>query len=86
MIKDTEGLSVMTAWAAGKFSADSIARFVNSSGIANKVSHRRIIIPGYLSCETCSLEEELAGWTIETGPREAAQLPVYLRDWNNKGG
>ncbi|MDH3392044.1 MAG: acetyl-CoA decarbonylase/synthase complex subunit gamma, partial [Desulfobulbaceae bacterium] len=49
LIKDTEGLSVLTAWAAGKFGADLIAMFVNKSGIADKVKHRELIIPGYLA-------------------------------------
>ena len=46
LVKDTEGLSVMTAWAAGKFGADFIAPFVKKCGIADKVKHRKLIIPG----------------------------------------
>jgi len=81
LIKDTEGLSVMTAWAAGKFSADTISQFVKKCGIADKVSHRKIIIPGYIAAESGGLEEELDGWEIQIGPREAAHLPGYLREW-----
>ncbi len=85
LIKDTEGLSVLTAWAAGKFSADLIAAFVKKSGIADKVKHRSLIIPGYLASIKGELEEELPDWKIQIGPREASHLPAYLRDWQPEG-
>ncbi len=81
LIKDTEGLSVLTAWAAGKFGADMIAQFMKKSGIENKVKHRELIIPGYLASMKGELEEELAGWTITIGPREAGHLPAFLKEW-----
>lgn len=84
LIKDTEGLSVMTAWAAGKFGADNIAGFIKKSGIAAKVKHRKIIIPGYIAMESGGLEEELPGWEIMVGPREAAHLLSYLKtNWKS---
>ncbi len=81
LIKDTEGLSVLTAWAAGKFSADLIAMFVKKSGIEEKVKHRSLIIPGYLASIKGELEEELPEWTIQIGPREASHLPPFLKSW-----
>ena len=81
LIKDTEGLSVLTAWAAGKFSADIIGMFINKSGITDKVKHRCLIIPGYLASIKGELEEELPGWNIRIGPREASHLPPFLKDW-----
>lgn len=81
LIKDTEGLSVLTAWAAGKFGADLIAAFVNKCGITDKVKHRELIIPGYLATIKGELEEELADWTITIGPREAGHLPAFLKEW-----
>lgn len=79
LIKDTEGLSVMTAWAAGKFGADNIGGFVKKSGIAERVKHRKLIIPGYIAQESGGLEEELPDWEIMVGPREAAHLMPYLK-------
>ena len=81
LVKDTEGLSVMTAWAAGKFGADTIAPFIKKSGIADEVKHRKLIIPGYIAIESGSLEEELPGWEILVGPREGAHIPAYLKTW-----
>ena len=81
LIKDTEGLSVMTAWAAGKFGADTIASFVNKCGIADKIRHRKLIIPGYISIESGALEDELPDWEIIVGPREGAHIPAYLKTW-----
>jgi len=81
LIKDTEGLSVLTAWAAGKFGADLIAQFINKSGIADKVKHRELIIPGYLATIKGELEEELPDWTITIGPREAGHMPAFLKEW-----
>jgi acetyl-CoA decarbonylase/synthase complex subunit gamma len=81
IVKDTEGLSVMTAWAAGKFAADNIAALVKKSGIENKVKHRKLIIPGYIASESGGLEEELPGWEILVGPREGAHIPAFLKSW-----
>jgi len=81
LVMDTEGLSVMTAWAAGKFVADAIAPFVKKSGIMDKVKHHNLIIPGYAAVESGGLEEELPGWEVLVGPREGAHIPAYLKAW-----
>lgn len=78
LIKDTEGLSVMTAWAAGKFNADNIGPFVKGCGVASKVSHHKLIIPGYIAAESGGIEDE-SGWEVIVGPREAANIPSFLR-------
>ena len=81
LIKDTEGLSVLTAWAAGKFVADAIAPFVKKSGIADKVKHRTLVIPGAAASISGELDEELPDWTVRIGPREAAHLTPFLKNW-----
>ncbi len=81
LVKDTEGLSVMTAWAAGKFVADAIAPFVKKSGIADQVKHHKLVIPGYAAAESSGLEDELPGWEILVGPREGSHIPAYLKGW-----
>ena len=84
LVKDTEGLSVMTAWAAGKFVADAIAPFVKKCGIADKVKHHKLIIPGYAAQESGGLEEELPGWKIEVGPGKPPIFRLILKAWKVK--
>ena len=81
LVMDTEGLSVMTAWAAGKFVADLMAAFIKKSGIEGKVKHHKLIIPGYSASESGGLEEELPGWEIMVGPREGSHIPAFLKTW-----
>jgi acetyl-CoA decarbonylase/synthase complex subunit gamma len=80
LIKDTEGLSVMTAWAAGKFAGDEVGMFVKKSGIADKINHKKIIIPGYAASISGEMEEELPDWEIMIGPRDASLIPKFLKD------
>lgn len=80
LIKDAEGLSVLTAWAAGKFGGDDVGLFVKKSGIMDKVKHTEVIIPGYAAAIAGDVEEELPGWTVTVGPREAAHLAGFLKN------
>ena len=81
LICDAEGMSVLTSWAAGKFDAETIAKAVKTTGIADKLSHKKITIPGAVAVLSGELEEELAGWEIQVGPREAVDIPAYLKIW-----
>ncbi len=81
LIMDCEGLSVLTAWAAGKFVSDAIGSFVKKCGIADKIKHKSLIIPGYSASISGELEEELSGWKITIGPREAAHIPAFLKQY-----
>ncbi len=83
-VKETEGLGVLTAWAAGKFSGDSVAAFIKKCGIANKVKHRRLVIPGTVARIRGELEDELPGWEIIVGPRDCNQIPNFLPDLVSK--
>jgi acetyl-CoA decarbonylase/synthase complex subunit gamma len=80
LIMDTEGLSVMTAWAAGKFVGDAVGMFVKKSGITDKIAHRKIIIPGYSASISGDMEEELPDWEVLIGPRDASLIPKFLKD------
>ena len=75
---DTDGTSVLTAWAAGKFTAEKIAEVINSIGIADKVKHREVILPGYVAVLSGKLEEK-SGWKVIVGPREAAGIPAFAK-------
>jgi len=77
-VKDTEGLGVLTGWAAGKFVADAIAPFIKKSGIADRVKNRTLVIPGKVARIRGELEEALPDWKIIVGPREASEIPAFL--------
>ena len=81
LVQEAEGLSVLTAWAADKFVAETIAAFTKKCGIMDKVKHKKLIIPGYLAQISGELEEELSGWEIQIGPREATHIPAFLKQW-----
>ncbi len=76
---DTEGMSVLTAWAAEKFTPDKIADSINKSGVKEKVSHTRLVIPGYVAVMSGDLEEK-SGWQVVVGPKEAAGIPSFLKN------
>ena len=77
---DSEGMSVLTAWAAEKFTAEKISDMLKKCGIEGKLSHRNVIIPGYVSVLSGKLEE-VSGWKVSVGPREASGIVGYLRGW-----
>ena len=79
LVTDAEGMSVLTAWAAGKFDAERIAKAVKESGASGKINHKQVILPGHVAVLMGELEEELPGWEIKVGPREAVDLPAFLR-------
>ncbi len=79
LIKDSEGLSVMTAWAAGKFAGDDVGMFVKKCGISDKASKKEIVIPGYAAAIAGDVEEELPDWKVIVGPREASLIPAFLK-------
>ncbi|MFB3818785.1 MAG: acetyl-CoA decarbonylase/synthase complex subunit gamma [Candidatus Methylomirabilales bacterium] len=78
-IMECEGMSVLTAWAAGKFSGAKVAAFIKTSGLAERVRTRRLIIPGYVAQISGELEENLPGWEVVVGPQEAADLGPFLK-------
>lgn len=81
LIVDSEGMSVLTGWAAGKFDAVKIAKSVQQFNVPSKISHKKIVIPGLVATISGELEEELPGWEIRVGPREAIDIPAYLKTW-----
>ena len=80
-VKDTEGLSVVTSWAAGKFNSESIGAAILKSGITDKIKHRKLIIPGYIADERDAIAEEMPGWEIIVGPKDAADITPFLKAW-----
>ncbi len=79
LVADADGQSVLTSWAAGKFDAEKIAKTVQSSGVADLLSHKKLVIPGHVAGLSGEVEEELPGWQVLVGPREAVDIPTYLK-------
>ncbi len=79
VVTDAEGMSVLTAWAAGKFDAERIAKAIKGFDIASKVTKKQIVLPGHTAVLSGELEEELPGWDIRVGPREAVDLPAFMK-------
>jgi len=76
---DTEGMSVLTAWAAEKFTPDKIADSIAKSGVKDRVTHNTLVIPGYVAVMSGDLEEQ-AGCKVIVGPKEAAGIPPFLKN------
>lgn len=79
VVTDAEGMSVLTAWAAGKFDAERIAKAIKGFDVASRVSKKRIVLPGHVAVLSGELEEELSDWEIRVGPREAVDLPAFMK-------
>ncbi|MCL6471536.1 MAG: acetyl-CoA decarbonylase/synthase complex subunit gamma [Firmicutes bacterium] len=84
-VVDVEGLSVLTAWAAGKFVPERIAAFIKKSDIEQKVKHREVVIPGYVAQLSGELEDELGDWKVTVGPREASDVASFLKNYQPVG-
>lgn len=79
LVTDSEGMSVLTAWAAGKFDAEIIAKDAKRFNAADKVEKKRIILPGHTAVLSGELEEEMPDWEVKVGPKEAVDLPAFLK-------
>ncbi|MFV0528587.1 MAG: acetyl-CoA decarbonylase/synthase complex subunit gamma [Lachnospiraceae bacterium] len=79
LISDAGGLSVLTAWAAGKLSSTSVAKFITEQ-VEDKVKCRKLVIPGKVAVLKGDIEAKLPGWEIIVGPNEAVQLIKFLKD------
>lgn len=80
VIADCEGQSVLTAWAAGKFNGETIARFIKQTGLERQVKTRKIVIPGFVSQISGELEEKLPGWEVIVGCQEASDIPSFVKN------
>ena len=80
LITDASGMSVLTAWAAGKFSSTTVKKTFETLDIENKIKNRTLIIPGKVAVMKGEIQEKLPGWNVVVGPTEAVQLPKYMKD------
>ncbi|HVN82521.1 MAG TPA: acetyl-CoA decarbonylase/synthase complex subunit gamma [Terriglobia bacterium] len=79
VVPECEGMSVLTAWAAGKFNGSTIARFIKEIHLDSQVESRELIIPGYVAQISGELEENLPSWKAIVGPQEASDLESFIK-------
>ncbi|MFH1130580.1 MAG: acetyl-CoA decarbonylase/synthase complex subunit gamma [Pseudomonadota bacterium] len=79
VVPECEGMSVLTAWSAGKFSGAGVAKFVKETKIEEQTRSREIVIPGYVAQISGELEEGLPGWKVLVGPQEAADIESFIK-------
>jgi acetyl-CoA decarbonylase/synthase complex subunit gamma len=79
LVVDTEGMSVLTGWAAGKFSGQKVAAAVKASGLADRPGKHRLVIPGYVAQISGEVEEGLPGWEVLVGPGEASDIGSFMK-------
>jgi len=78
---DTEGTSVLTAWAADKFNPETITEAIKGAGVEEKLQHHKVVIPGHVAVIAASLADE-SGWQVLVGPKDATGIGPYLKnDW-----
>ncbi len=81
---DTEGTSVLTAWASDKFNADTINKAMKKAEVDGKMPHHTLVLPGFVAVLSAGVEDE-SGWNVQIGPKEASGLPSYLKkQWKSR--
>ncbi|MFH2102717.1 MAG: acetyl-CoA decarbonylase/synthase complex subunit gamma [Chloroflexota bacterium] len=79
VVCDAEGMSVLTAWAAGKFDSERIAKTIKEFDVASKVTKKLVVLPGHVAVLSGEVEAELPGWEVRVGPREAVDVPAFMK-------
>ena len=80
LVPECEGMSVLTAWAAGKFGGDKIGAFAKEAGLEKQTKNRTIVIPGYVAQISGELEEAMPGWRVVVGPQEAGDIESFIKN------
>lgn len=79
-----DGMSVLTAWSAEKFTANIVSKTIDNLNIRNRLSTRNIIIPGLLAHTKDELKEVLPDFDFTVGTREATEIREFVKSLNNK--
>ena len=80
LITDASGMSVLTAWAAGKFSSSSIKKFFDEFELDKKINNRTLVIPGKVAVMKGEIQDKLPEWNVVVGTREAVEIVKFLKD------
>ncbi len=80
VVAEAEGQSVLTAWAAGKFVGETVAKFFKDAKVEDEIKTRKVIIPGFVAQIQGDLEDGLPGWEVIVGPQEASDIPSFVKN------
>jgi len=80
IITDASGMSVLTAWAAGKFSSSTVKKTFDKLEIESKINNRTLILPGKVAVMKGEIQERLPEWNVVVGTREAVEIVKFLKD------
>ena len=80
VITDASGMSVLTAWAAGKFSSSTVQKTFERLDIANKIKSRTLVIPGKVAVMKGEIQDKLPDFNVVVGTREAVEIVKFLKD------
>jgi len=77
LVVDSEGMSVESAVAGRKMTADTVAEAIANFKLADMVQHRHIIIPGR-SARLSGEIQEASDWKVSVGPLDSSGIAKYL--------
>jgi NAD-dependent dihydropyrimidine dehydrogenase PreA subunit len=79
LVAESRGVNVWCAAGGDEFNTHSVVSAVKTSGIADRVDHRTLILPPLGAPGICAAEvAKQTGWKVRWGPVRAADLPGYL--------
>jgi acetyl-CoA decarbonylase/synthase complex subunit gamma len=79
IVVDTEGISVESAIAGRKMTAETVAEAFKTFNIDGIVDHRKLIIPGR-AARISGEVEELTDWDVIVGPMDSSEIPSFLEE------
>jgi acetyl-CoA decarbonylase/synthase complex subunit gamma len=79
LVIDTGGLAVLPSVAGRRLTAEKVAEAIKSSGVEERVKHRKLIIPGLAASLKGEIEEK-TGWEVLVGPVDSSGIPRFLEE------
>lgn len=75
-----DGMSVLTAWSAEKFTANVVLKTLDNLEIRDKIKTRKIIIPGLLAHMVDELNETVPDFEFIVGTNEASDIAKFVQN------
>ena len=75
-----DGMSVLTAWSAEKFTANIVSKTIEKLNIREQIKNRQIIIPGLLAHTKDELQEIIPDFDFVVGTIEASAIREFVKN------